>query len=121
MASGKTESGSTMPQGMVDTSKFKAAGPWAVARAGLGDTNAWMTMFGLHFKYGIEEKYAADFKSFKVTACFWNPVQQITDIEGLVAQKPNLLFVDRPAKRRWWGGGRDLLTAASPWSWPPPA
>jgi ribose transport system substrate-binding protein len=94
MASGKTEGGAAMPQGMVDTGKYKAAGPWAVGRAGLGDTNAWMTMFGLHFKYGIEEKYAADFKSFNVTACFWNPVQQITDIEGLVAKKVNLLFID---------------------------
>jgi ribose transport system substrate-binding protein len=94
LASGKTEETRSLTAGMVDTAKYKAPGPWAVGRAGLGDTNAWMTMFGLHFRYGIEEKYASQFKDFKVTACFWNPAQQITDIEGLLAQKVSLLFVD---------------------------
>ncbi len=50
--------------GMVDTAKYKKKAPWLAGRAGLGDTNAWMTMFGLHFKYGVEEKYAKDFKGF---------------------------------------------------------
>lgn len=80
--------------GMVDTSRYKKNPPWLAGRAGLGDTNAWMTMFGLHFKYGIEEKYAKLFKGFKVTSCFWNPVKQIADIEGLVAQGVDILFVD---------------------------
>ena len=68
--------------------------PWLAGRAGLGDTNARMTMFGLHFRYGIEKKYADLFKDFKVTACFWNSVQQIADIEGLAAQRADLLFID---------------------------
>jgi ribose transport system substrate-binding protein len=80
--------------GMVDTTQYKKKAPWLAGRAGLGDTNAWMTMFGLHFKYGVEEKYAKEFKGFKVTSCFWNPVKQIADIEGLVAQGVNILFVD---------------------------
>ena len=80
--------------GMVDTAKYKKKAPWLAGRAGLGDTNAWMTMFGLHFKYGVEEKYAKDFKGFKVTSCFWNPAKQIADIEGLVAQGVDILFVD---------------------------
>ena len=80
--------------GMVDTTKYKKKVPWLAGRAGLGDTNAWMTMFGLHFKYGVEEKYAKEFKGFKVTSCFWNPVKQIADIEQLVAQGVDLLFVD---------------------------
>jgi ribose transport system substrate-binding protein len=80
--------------GMVDTATYKKPAPWMAGRAGLGDTNAWMTMFGLHFKYGVEEKYAKDFKGFKVTSCFWNPVKQIADIEGLVAQGVDILFVD---------------------------
>ena len=80
--------------GMVDTTQYKATGPWLAGRAGLGDTNAWMTMFGLHFRYGIEEKYASFFKEFQVTSCFWNPVQQIADIESLVARNVDILFVD---------------------------
>ncbi len=48
--------------GMVDTTQYKKKAPWLAGRAGLGDTNAWMTMFGLHFKYGVEEKYAKEFK-----------------------------------------------------------
>ena len=89
--------------GMVDTTQYKKKAPWLAGRAGLGDTNAWMTMFGLHFKYGVEEKYAKEFKGFKVTSCFWNPVKQIADIEGLVAQGVNILFVD-PASEGALGG-----------------
>jgi ribose transport system substrate-binding protein len=80
--------------GMVDTSKYKKKGPWAAGRAGLADANAWMTMFGLHFQYGIQEKYAKEFKEFKRTSSFWNPVKQIADIEQLVAQGVDLLFID---------------------------
>ena len=80
--------------GMVDTSKYKKKGPWVAGRAGLADANAWMTMFGLHFQYGVEEKYAKEFKEFKRTSSFWNPVKQIADIEQLVAQGVDLLFID---------------------------
>jgi ribose transport system substrate-binding protein len=80
--------------GMVDTTKYKKKGPWLAGRAALGDTNAWMTMFSLHFNYGIAEKYQKDFKGFKVASCFWNPVKQIADIEQLVAQGVDILFVD---------------------------
>ncbi|MGA2765028.1 MAG: substrate-binding domain-containing protein [Spirochaetia bacterium] len=104
----------TVSPGMVDTSTYKAAGPWLVGRAGLGDTNAWMTMFGLHFRYGIEEKYAKDFKAFKVTACFWNPAQQITDIEGLVAQKVNLLFVDPASEAALVGAVEEAMDRGIP-------
>jgi len=110
MAGGKTEAAVPLSMGMTDTSKYKTPGPWTAGRAGLGDTNAWMTMFGLHFRYGIEEKYASDFKSFKVTACFWNPAQQITDIEGLAAQKVNILFID-PASEAALVGAVEEATA----------
>ena len=50
-AAGQTEGPAELPMGMVDTSKYTAEGPWLAGRAGLGDTNAWMTMFGLHFRY----------------------------------------------------------------------
>ena len=93
MQAQQTMAGDLVP-GMVDTARYKKPAPWIAGRAGLGDTNAWMTMFGLHFKYGIEEKYAELFKGYKVTSCFWNPVKQIADIEQLVAQGVNVLFVD---------------------------
>jgi len=84
--------------GMVDTSAYVTEGPWLAGRAGLGDTNAWMTMFGLHFRYAIEVKHAEVFSDFRVTSCFWNPVQQIADIESLVAQGVDVLFVDPAAE-----------------------
>ncbi len=80
--------------GMVDTTKYKKKGPWLAGRAAIGDTNAWMTMFSYHFKYGIEEKYAKDFKGLKIASSFWNPVKQIADIEQLVAQGVDILFID---------------------------
>jgi ribose transport system substrate-binding protein len=104
----------SLPLGMVDTTQYKTAGKWLVGRAGLGDTNAWMTMFGLHFRYGIEEKYANYFKAFKVTACFWNPAQQITDIEGLVAQKVNLLFVDPASEAALVGAVEEAMDRGVP-------
>ncbi len=104
----------SLPLGMVDTTKYKTPGKWLVGRAGLGDTNAWMTMFGLHFRYGIEEKYAKEFKAFKVTACFWNPAQQITDIEGLVAQKVNLLFVDPASEAALVGAVEEAMDRGIP-------
>jgi ribose transport system substrate-binding protein len=100
--------------GMTDTTKYKVKGPWVAGRAGLGDTNAWMTMFGLHFRYGIEEKYAKQFKSFNVTACFWNPAQQITDIEGLVAKKVNVLFVDPASEAALVGGVEEAMDRGVP-------
>ncbi len=100
--------------GMTDTGKYKASAPWIAGRAGLGDTNAWMTMFGLHFRYGIEEKYAKQFKSFNVTACFWNPAQQITDIEGLVAKKVNILFVDPASEAALVGAVEEAMDRGVP-------
>ncbi|MFO8033876.1 MAG: substrate-binding domain-containing protein [Candidatus Bipolaricaulota bacterium] len=84
--------------GMVDTSAYATEAPWVAGRAGLGDTNAWMTMFSLHFRYAIEVKYADFFSDYRVTSCFWNPAQQIADIESLVAQGVDILFVDPAAE-----------------------
>jgi len=100
--------------GMTDTGKYRVGGPWTAGRAGLGDTNAWMTMFGLHFRYGIEEKYAKQFKNFNVTACFWNPAQQITDIEGLVAKKVNILFVDPASEAALVGAVEEAMDRGVP-------
>jgi ribose transport system substrate-binding protein len=100
--------------GMVDTTQYKATGPWLAGRAGLGDTNAWMTMFGLHFRYGIEEKYKDFFKGFKVTSCFWNPVQQIADIESLVAQNVDILFVDPASEAGLVGAVEEAMDKGVP-------
>lgn len=113
-AGGQTEGPAELPMGMVDTGNYAAEGPWLAGRAGLGDTNAWMTMFGLHFRYGIEEKYAEEFKDFKVTACFWNPVQQIADIEGLVAQGVDILFVDPASEAALVGAVEEAMERGVP-------
>ena len=103
-----------LPPGMVDTSKYAKAPPWIAGRAGLGDTNAWMTMFSLHFRYGIEEKYAGLFKDYKVTTCWWNPIQQIADIEYLVAQQVDILFVDPASEAALAGAIEDAMDAGVP-------
>jgi ribose transport system substrate-binding protein len=100
--------------GMVDTSAYATDGPWLVGRAGLGDTNAWMTMFGLHFRYAVEVKYADFFSDFRVTSCFWNPVQQIADIENLVSQGADLLFVDPAAEGPLVGAVEEAMEMGVP-------
>lgn len=113
-AAGTAEVAKDVPMGMVDAAKYKVAGPWMAGRAGLGDTNAWMTMFGLHFRYGIEEKYKGLFKDFQVTACFWNPVQQIADIEGLSAKGVKLLFVDPASEAALVGAVEEAMNRGIP-------
>jgi ribose transport system substrate-binding protein len=100
--------------GMVDTTAYATEGPWLAGRAGLGDTNAWMTMFGLHFRYAIEVKYADFFSDFRVTSCFWNPVQQIADIESLVAQGVDVLFVDPAAEGPLVGAVEEAMEQGVP-------
>jgi len=104
----------TVLPGMTDTSDYITAGPWLAGRAGLGDTNAWMTMFGLHFRYAIEVKYADFFSDFRVTSCFWNPVQQISDIESLVAQGVDILFVDPAAEAPLVGAVEEAMAQGVP-------
>ena len=104
----------TVLPGMTDTSAYTTAAPWLAGRAGLGDTNAWMTMFGLHFRYAIEEKYADFFSGFRVTSCFWNPVQQISDIENLVGQGVDILFVDPAAEAPLVGAVEEAMEQGVP-------
>ncbi|MEW5826954.1 MAG: substrate-binding domain-containing protein [Candidatus Bipolaricaulota bacterium] len=115
MAWGSTALGAdTVLPGMTDTSAYVTAGPWLAGRAGLGDTNAWMTMFGLHFRYAIEVKHKDFFSDFRVTSCFWNPVQQISDIENLVAQGVDILFVDPAAEAPLVGAVEEAMEAGVP-------
>ncbi len=104
----------TVLPGMTDTSAYTTATPWVAGRAGLGDTNAWMTMFGLHFRYAIEVKYASFFSDFRITSCFWNPVQQISDIESLVAQGVDILFVDPAAEAPLVGAVEEAMAEGVP-------
>jgi len=101
-------------QEMVDTTKYKKEGPCVAGRAGLGDTNAWMTMFSHHFNYGVNEKYADKFKDFKVNACFWNPVKQIANIEALVGQKVDILFVDPASEAALAGAVEEAMDMGIP-------
>ncbi|MFQ5914369.1 MAG: substrate-binding domain-containing protein [Nitrospinota bacterium] len=89
-----TSMAAEVPPGMVDTSRYKKPPPWTVARAGLGDLNAWMVMFSAHYEYGIKEKYKNLFKDYFVTAANFNPMKQISDVESLLARKIDLLFID---------------------------
>jgi ribose transport system substrate-binding protein len=73
-----------------------------------------MTMFGMHFRYAIEEKYADFFSGFRVASCFWNPVQQISDIEGLVGQNVDILFVDPAAEAPLVGAVEEAMARGVP-------
>jgi ribose transport system substrate-binding protein len=85
---------SEVAAGMTDTSLFKKDPPWVVGRAGSGDVNAWMVMFSLHFRYGIEDKYKDKFKEYHVTAADFDVQKQINDVEDLLAKDLDLLFLD---------------------------
>lgn len=56
-------SASHVPQGMVDTERYKKPGPWTVGRAGAGDVNAWMVMLSATYNYAIKDKYKTLFKN----------------------------------------------------------
>jgi len=106
--------GEELPPGMVDTTPYAKDPPWIAGRAGLGDTNAWMTMFSLHFKYGFEEKYGDLFSDYIVTSCFWNPVQQIADIEALIAQGVDILIVDPASEAALVGAIEEAMDMGVP-------
>ncbi len=114
VVTGVAFSNTVLPPGMVDTSQYATKPPWVAGRAGLGNTNAWMTMFDLHFKYAITVKYAKYFSAFRETSCFWNPARQISDIESLVAQGVDVLFVDPASEAALVGAVEEAMDHGVP-------
>lgn len=88
-----TTGGAELGMGMVDTSAFKRDPPWNVARSGMGEVNSWQAMATLHFDYGVREKYADKFGEVWTASCFFDPAQQVSDLEDLMTHDVDVLFI----------------------------
>jgi ribose transport system substrate-binding protein len=68
--------------------------PWTIARAGEGDVNDWVIFLSAHFEYAINQKYKGLFKKYLLTAANFDPTKQVSDVEDLLAQKPDVLLIE---------------------------
>jgi ribose transport system substrate-binding protein len=68
--------------------------PWRVGRAGLGDLNDWMIFLSAHYDYAINVKHKDLFSDYIVTAANFDPTKQVADVEDLLAQNIDLLFIE---------------------------
>src|SRR5919204_5363673 len=73
---------------------FAKSPPWRVGRAGLGDLNDWMIFLSAHYEYAIKHKYKNLFKDYIVTAANFDPTKQVNDVEDLLSQNIDLLFIE---------------------------
>lgn len=89
----KNEPAKTVPAGMVDTSKYKKAGPWKIAHASQGPTNSWALMYDAHIEWAIKEKYKGKFSDYFYADANGNADKQVNDVEDLLTKKPDLLIV----------------------------
>jgi len=80
--------------GRIDTQPYRKQPPWHLARSGRGDVNPWMVMLSAHIEYAAVEKHRHEFAVFRTASANWDPNKQIEDIQGLLAQGPDLLLVD---------------------------
>lgn len=79
--------------GMVDTTRFKKDPPWTVGRSGMGEVNAWQVIKSLHYDYGFQEKYKDLFGDVIYTQAFFDPAQQVADLEDILTNDIDVLFV----------------------------
>lgn len=80
-------------EGMVDTSRFKKSAPWTIAHASQGATNSWAAMMDAGVRYGTDVKYKGKFKKLLYADANGTISKQLSDIEDLIVQKPDLLIV----------------------------
>lgn len=97
-----------------DVSRFATKGPWRVGRAGAGDLNDWMIFLSAHYDYAIKEKYKGLFKDYIVTAANFDPTKQVADVEDLLAQDIDLLFIEPSSTGGLVGAVRKAMRADVP-------
>jgi ribose transport system substrate-binding protein len=68
--------------------------PWKIARAGEGDVNDWVIFLSAHFDYAIKNKYKNLFSDYLLTAANFDPTKQVSDVEDLLAQNPDILLIE---------------------------
>ena len=80
---------------MVDTSVYKKASPWNIARSGMGELNSWQVSATLHFRYGVEEKYNQLLSGSPVEVQVALDPYKINDIPDVPPGASLVLTIDR--------------------------
>ncbi len=81
------------PVDWVDCTQYKKDPPWKIAFASQGPTNSWALMLDGHAEYAIEEKYAGLFSDYFYAGCDAKADKQVSDVESLLMQKPDVLLM----------------------------
>jgi ribose transport system substrate-binding protein len=78
---------------LVDTSRYKKPPPWTIAHASQGPTNSWALTLDESVNYGTQYKYKGKFNKVLYADANGAISKQLSDIEDLVVQNPDLLIV----------------------------
>lgn len=78
---------------IIDTSKYKKDPPYTVAWASQGPTNSWAVIYDEQVRYSLSSKYKDIVGKFLYADGNGNADKQVSDIEDLIAQKPDVLVV----------------------------
>ncbi len=76
-----------------DTATFKKDGPYRIALAAQGPTNAWATLFDEHARAYVEEKGTDVIAELLYADANGNADTQVPQIEDLLSQEPDALIV----------------------------
>jgi ribose transport system substrate-binding protein len=79
--------------GMVDTTRFKKAPPYVICRSGMGEVNSWQAIMTMHFDYAVTDKFKDKFKDVHTASAFFDPAQQVADLEDLMTYNPDVLII----------------------------
>ncbi|MEZ4677154.1 MAG: substrate-binding domain-containing protein [Caldilineaceae bacterium] len=76
-----------------DTAAFKKDGPYRIALAAQGPTNAWATLFDEHARAYVEEKGPDVISELLYADANGNADTQVPQIEDLLSQEPDAMIV----------------------------
>jgi ribose transport system substrate-binding protein len=81
------------PVRWVDCTRYYKEPPWKYAFASQGPTNAWALGLDGHSEYAVTDKFAPLFSDYFYAGADGKADKQVSDIESLLIQKPDVLFV----------------------------
>jgi ribose transport system substrate-binding protein len=94
-----------------DCTQFRKDPPWKIANLSQGPTNSWGLMLDGHSEYAIKEKYKGLFSDYFLADGQGNAAVQVTAMENLLSQKPDVLIstplgaaLKGPLERAWDAG-----------------
>ena len=95
----------------LDCTKFRKDPPWKIANLSQGPTNSWALMLDGHSEYAVKEKYKGLFSDYFLADGQGNAAVQVTAMENLISQKPDVLIscplgaaLKGPLERAWDAG-----------------